>query len=1104
MGIVEFSLRRKVTISMCAAAVVLFGVVAFGRLPINLLPNLTYPSLTVETRYAGAAPAEVETLVSRPVEEAVGVVTGVRRLTSVSKPGLSQVTLEFGWGRNMDFAAIDVRQKLDMLQLPREVEKPTLLRFDPSNDPIMRLYVTGGKDLYQLRYVADEIIKKNIESAEGLAAVKVNGGYEEEIQIRVDQGKLALLGIPVSEVNTKLLQENVNQAGGSLYEEEARYLVRAKNEFENLDDIKETVVGVREGRKIILGDVAEVIRSHKKREVITRYGGKEAVELALYKEGDANTVTVARALRQRLEITKKELPEGLELVVGVDQSRFIQASIDEVRQNALMGGIIAVIVLLFFLKDIRSTLIIGLSIPISIVATFFMMYQTGTSLNIMSMGGLALGVGMLVDNAIVVLESIFKRRESGMSALESAKLGASEVGRAVIASTLTTIAVFLPVVFLEGIAAQLFLDMALTVSFSLVASLAVSLTIIPMLAAMLMGGSAIAARADEEAALAALGGGKLRRGLRFTFVRLASHGLRGLRILAGLLGKVIGVIAWPIIRIFDGILGSDGVMMKSYPVMLRWSLRARPMVLAIAFLTLAAAVLAVPRLGTDLIPSFSQGEFSFDIQLPEGTPLQVTDRFIADVQTVLEEDKRIETFSSISGGVGLSLARTGSEGENSGRIQVRMATGTSREDEEAVIVDLRERLEQSGLAEFKFSRPTYFSFRTPIEIEVYSDNINELMAASELVREAVSTVPGLVDVKSSAELGNPELQVTFNRDALVRLGLDVSRVAATMRNKVQGEVATRFLQNDREIDIMVRSVDVSRASVSDVEDMIVGQADGVPIFLKSVADIEMTEGPTEIRRIKQQRASIISGNLGNRDMGAVAADVREVLKRAALPVGVKVALSGQEEEMARSQQSLLLAMGLAIFLVYLVMASQFESFLHPFVIIFTLPLGAIGVVGALLITASSVSIVAMIGMVMLAGIVVNNAIVLIDAINQRRQEGTEKSEAIIAAGAGRLRPILMTTATTVLGLAPMAMGLGEGAELRAPLAITVIGGLAVGTAMTLLVIPVVYSILDRKVFAGDTAASARQAASAAAAAGGALKPDPRSVSLIPGSAGTVR
>ena len=487
MGIVEFSLRRRVTISMFAVAVVLFGMVAFGRLPINLLPTLTYPSLTVETRYAGAAPAEVETLVTRPVEEAVGVVSGVRRLTSTSRPGLSQVTLEFGWGRNMDFASIDVRQKLDMLQLPREVEKPTLLRFDPSNDPIMRLYVSGGEDLYQLRYVAEELLKKDLESTEGLAAVKVNGGYEEEIQIRVDQGKLALLGIPLSEVNQKLLQENVNQAGGSLYEEEARYLVRAKNEFQSLDDIRQTVVASRDGRKIVLGDVADVIRGHKKREVITRFGGKEAVELALYKEGDANTVTVARAIQSRLGRLRGELPEGIDLVVGVDQSRFIQASIDEVRNNALWGGLFAVGVLLFFLKDLRSTLIIGVSIPISIVTTFFLMYQTGTTLNIMSMGGLALGVGMLVDNAIVVLEAIFKRREAGLPALEAAKLGASEVGRAVIASTLTTIAVFVPVVFLEGIAAQLFLDMALTVSFSLMASLAVSLTLIPMMAALMEG-----------------------------------------------------------------------------------------------------------------------------------------------------------------------------------------------------------------------------------------------------------------------------------------------------------------------------------------------------------------------------------------------------------------------------------------------------------------------------------------------------------------------------------------------------------------------------------------------------------------------------------------
>lgn len=1097
MGIVEFSLRRRVTISMFAVAVVLFGMVAFGRLPINLLPTLTYPSLTVETKYAGAAPAEVETLVTRPVEEAVGVVSGVRRLTSVSKPGLSQVTLEFGWGRNMDFASIDVRQKLDMLQLPREVEKPTLLRFDPSNDPIMRLYVTGGEDLYQLRYVAEEVIKKNLESTEGLAAVKVNGGYEQEIQIRVDQGKLALLNIPLSEVNQKLLQENVNQAGGSLYEEEARYLVRARNEFRSLDDIRNTVVASKDGRKIVLGDVAEVIRGHKKREVITRFGGKEAVELALYKEGDANTVTVARALQNRLANTRKELPEGINVVVGVDQSRFIQASIDEVRNNALWGGLLAVAVLLFFLKDLRSTLIIGVSIPISIVATFFLMYQTGTTLNIMSMGGLALGVGMLVDNAIVVLEAIFKRREAGLPALEAAKLGASEVGRAVIASTLTTIAVFVPVVFLEGIAAQLFLDMALTVSFSLMASLAVSLTLIPMMAA-LMEGAGRAGTAMEAAVEAEAAGGWVRRSARFVFVKIPAWILLGLRFGFGWSLKAGRILATPLVWLFDRALGS---VVWAYPRALRFALASPATVLGVAVLTLAAALVAVPHLGTDLIPSFSQGEFDFQVELPEGTPLDIVDKFIADVQETLAGDPHVESFSSISGGVGLSLARTGTEGENSGRIQVRMKKDASRADETRVIEDLRTRLSSSGLAKFKFERPTYFSFRTPIEVEVYSDDLGELMEAADTVHREVAAVPGMVDVKSSAELGNPELQVSFNRDALVRLGLDVAQVAETIRNKVQGEVATRFTQQDREIDIVVRSVDVRRASVSDVEDMIVGQRDGVPIFLKSVAQVKEAEGPTEIRRIKQQRAAIISGNLSGRDMGAVAADIRKMLAGLPLGAGVKASLSGQEEEMSRSLKSLLFAMALAIFLVYLVMASQFESFLHPFVIIFTLPLGAIGVVAALFLTGTSVNVVAMIGMVMLAGIVVNNAIVLIDAINQRREEGIGKLEAILDAGSSRLRPILMTTSTTVLGLLPMAMGLGDGAELRAPMAITVIGGLTMGTLLTLLVIPVVYSLLDRKVYAAD--AAARSGAVTGLVEGGA-QAEPSAVSLMSGRAETVR
>ena len=1072
MSLIEFSLKRRVTVTMCAVALVVFGVVAFTRLPINLLPNISYPSLTVETRYAGAAPGEVETLVSRPIEEAVGVVAGVQRLTSVSRPGLSQVTLEFGWGRNMDFAALDVREKLDLVVLPKESQKPVVLRLDPNNDPIVRLYLTGGGNLYQMRYVADEVLKKDLESTEGVAAIKVNGGFEEEIQVRVDQGKLAALGVSIQDVDQKLLLENVNQAGGSLYEQEARYLVRARNEFKGLDDILKTVLISKGGRNVMMSDVAEVTRGHKQRESITRFGGKEAVELALYKEGDANTVSVARAIQKRMERIRKELPAGIEVVTGVDQSRFIQDSIHEVITNALEGGLLSILIILLFLKDVASTLIISVSIPISIVATFFLMYQTGTTLNVMSLGGLALGVGMLVDDSIVVLEAIFKRRERGESGAVAAARGASEVGRAVVASTLTTVAVFAPVVFVEGIAAQLFRDQALTVSFSLMASLVVSLTLIPMVSAILVrdaspAAAATGAAAGERGASQADGASGVPRHRRLVhalFVTGPSAALRWTRLGAARTSSFLARLASPVTRLFDRAL--DAVM-ASYPVVLRWALRAPGTVLAVAFLAFAGSLILARGLGIDLIPSFSQGEFSFLVQLPEGTPLESTDRFVEDVQSVLKDDPRIDSASSIIGGAGLSLARTGTEGENSARIQVRMKRGTSRRDEEAVAALLRARLEATDLARSKFERPSYFTFRTPVEVEVYGDNLADLKVAAGALKGEIEKVPGLVDVKSSTDGGNPELQVTFHRDQLTRLGLDLFQVAGTVRNKVQGEVATRFLQGDREIDILVRSVAVGQASVGDVSDLIVGQREGVPIYLKSVADVRLAEGPSEIRRVGQKRAAVISGDISGRDMGAVAADVRQAIARQVLPAGVVAGLSGQEEEMERSFRSLKLALWLAIFLVYLVMACEFESLVHPFVVMFTVPLGVIGAVLSLVLTGRSVNVVAMIGAVMLAGIVVKNAIVLIDAVNLLRQEGMAREEALVQAGLKRMRPILMTTATTILGLLPMALGLGEGAELRAPLAVTVIGGLAVATLLTLVVIPVIYTLLDRKAYAAE-------------------------------------
>jgi HAE1 family hydrophobic/amphiphilic exporter-1 len=1067
---IDFSVKRPVTVSMLTLAVVLFGLVAFDRLPINLLPELSYPSLTVETRFPGAAPAEVETLVTRRVEEAVGILAGVRRMSSRSRPGLSQVTLEFEWGREMALASLDVRQKLDVITLPRETEKPVILRFDPSTDPIQRLYLTdtaaegaaaapgtpeakrAEAALFRLRYVAEEILKKDLESIDGVAAVKVNGGLEEEIQVRLDEGQLALLGLTAQQVKDVLARENVNLAGGSLYEQEARYLVRANNEFLALGDIEATIVTERDGRPVRLRDVAIVERTHKRREVVTRFAGREAVELDLYKEGDANTVNVARATRARMEALKKELPEGVALGYGTDQSRFIESAIDGVMGNAIAGGALAMIILLLFLKDLRSTLIVGLCIPVSIVATFFMMYRMGVTLNVISLGGLALGVGNLVDNAIVVLEAIVARRERGESLVPSVLRGAGEVAGAVVASTLTTVAVFLPVVFVEGFAAQLFRDQALTVSFSQVASLAVALTLIPMVSAR---GARRPLAADASPAAAPLS--RLARARRAVLVAAPGFLLRiGRRAVAALFGLATRLAA-PVARAFDALLGR---VLVGYPRLLAAALDRPRRVVAVSAVLFALAVLGATRLDVDLIPSFAQGEFRYLVELPEGTPLHQTDRALLPAQQALAGDAAIESYAMLAGGAA-SLSSTGTEGENAGRLEVRMKPGAGSEAEEGVLARLREELGRIPGARVTFERPSSFSFRTPIEVEVYGEDLEAVRVAAANLRERLSALPGLVDVRSSAELGSPELHVRFDRDALARLGLDLAQVASVVRQKVRGEVATRMTQGDREIDVLVRASERQEVTADEVARVIVAQRQGTPVYLASVATVERAVGPAEIRRISQRRAAVVSANLSGRSLGAAAADVRRVLREAPLPPSVIASLSGQEEERERSFASLMLALGLALFLVYLVMAAQFESLLHPFVVFGSVPLAAVGVVATLLLLQQTVTVVVMIGVVVLGGIVVNNAIVLIDAVKQLREEGHPVREALMLAGQRRLRPILMTTATTVLGLIPMALGLGEGAELQAPLAITVIAGLSFSTLLTLVVIPSAYLLLDR-------------------------------------------
>ena len=1037
MSIVEFSLRRRVTVAMAALALVLFGLVAFSRLNVGLLPNLSYPSLTVETKLPGAAPSEVEQLVTRPIEERVGVVAGARRLTSVSRPGVSQVTVEFDWGRDMDFAAIDVREKLERLLLPQTADPPTLLRFDPAAEPVLRLYLTGSDDLEALRRVAEDVVERELESTEGVAALELSGGFEREIEIEIDEDLVAASGLAIADVTAKLAETNVDQAGGSLYEREARYLVRTRNRFESLDDVRQTVVVDRTGRRVTVDDVADVRWAHAERDTVTRLGGQEAVELAVYKEGDANTTAVAKAVHQRLGELRGRLPGGLELVVAADQSTFIVASVDEVLNAAGLGGVFAVVVLLLFLRDVRSTMIIAACIPISIIATFFLMYQAGTTLNVMSLGGLALGVGMLVDNAIVVLEAIHRRREAGDDSATAARRGAGEVGKAVIASTLTTVAVFVPIVFLEGIASQLFGDMALTVCFSLLVSLAVSLTLIPMLAASRASSSGEPGRATRVAAAPIR---VLRRGLAFV-------------------GSSIAMVLRPIGWTFDRGLGA---VVSAYPAVLRASVRRPLTVVGIAVLTFGAAVASVPRLGLDLVPSLSQTEIAFAVELPAGASLPNTDRVLQTIPAALEHDPRVEQVATVAGRGAATGTGVGARGEHFGFVQIRLRDDATAQDAEAVVELVSERLHHAGSARHRVVDSTVLSLHRPIEVELYGDDLAQLRDAGETIRGRLASIEGIEEPRSSAELGNPEVRVRFHRDRILARGLTLAGVAEAVRTKLQGDVATKYRQNDRDIDVRVRAEGSGEASLPRVRELIVGRAGEVAVRLSDVADVELGYGPGEIHRVGQNRAAIVSADLRGRDMGTVSEEIEAVLDELVLPVGVTAEVAGQQTEMVRSINSLFFAMGLAAFLIYIVMASQFESLRQPFVIIFTLPLAAVGVIWALLLTDTSVSVISAIGMVMLAGIVVNNAIVLVDAINRRRSAGESVAAAVEGGGRERLRPILMTSLTTILGLMPMALSIGAGAELRRSLAIAVVGGLAAATALTLVVIPTIYALVVRR------------------------------------------
>ncbi len=1093
MAFYRWVVVHPVAVWMLTAAVVVFGYVSLVQLPLDLMPDISYPTVTVRTEYDGAAPEEVETQVSRPIEEALSTVEGVVSIESRSRAGISDVVLEFDWDTSMGAAMQDVRERMQTTFLPDGVPRPLILRYDPSLAPILRVALTGDTDELSLREVAEKDVKRRLEALDGVAAVTVRGGLERLVLVEAREDWLEARGITLDQLRTTLAAENVNVAGGLVREGENEYLIRTLNEFRSVRDVEELRVVRPDGARVRIGDVATVREGHADREVVARLGGNPAVEVEVYKEADANLVQVARRVKMALEppepslgddgdapAVASALPEGVTAAVLDDQARFVEAALDNLVGDAWLGGLLAILVTFVFLRDWLTTSIISTAIPICLFATFGVMYVGDLSLNLMSLGGLALGVSMVIDSGTVVLEAVQTHLDAGKSRIEAAIAGTAEVATAVVASVLTGVAVFFPIVFVEGVAGQIFGDLALTVVFSLLSSLAVALLFIPMLAAQTIRLPDPPARARDIASSSPTSAWRqfaTRRKLwawPWALARLLLHGV--LSTTANLFATASGWMLW---AGFRGIAAAFAVFNRAtvwladrflvfytaaealFGRVLLASLRRPGRVLGASTALFLGSLWAFGDVGAELIPDVHQGRFTVEVALPVGTPLERTDALLAQLEADVRELPGVATVYTVVGTERRADSKS-DEGENTARVLVELTPGGNLEAREAATMDsIRLVLDDFPRLTSRFTRPALFSFHTPVELVLFGQDLRALRVAADRGAVAMAEVDALSEVRSSLGAGYPEVRVVYDRERLAALGIGVGDVAGAVRAKVQGERPTRIAEGERRVDLLVRLDEADRDSLAALAAMNVNPRITPPVRLDAVADLSEEEGPSEVRRIDQRRAVILSADVLGIDLAGASEAAARAVAQTRPPAGVEVEVAGQNRELETSLGSLKLALALAIFLVYVIMASTFESLRDPLVILFSVPLSLVGVAGGLWLTGNAVSVVVFIGLIVLAGVVVANAIVLVDAISRLRLEGLSLDDAIPRAAATRLRPILITALNSVLGLAPLAMGFGEGQEMQRPMAITIIFGLASSTFLTLVVIPVVYRIAAR-------------------------------------------
>lgn len=1030
MSIAQFAVTRPVAVVMRIAALVLLGAICLTRLPVDLLPKVSLPTISVSTQWPNVAPEEIEGEVTRPLEEALSSISNLYQISSTTSQGSSSVRVQFQWGTDIGQAAVDAMQLVERAQrsFPSDptLRTPIVSKFDPNQTPILVFGVSGEDDPVKLRTLLDNQVSPIIESANGVASAVVSGGQQRAIMVNVDPIRLQAHHLSLADVMRRLLQENLNLPAGIARQSNTEYTVRSLGWFTSPQEMARVPVGLFSGQVVELGDVADVSDSHSETRLYTRLNNEPAVGLIVSKQSGANTVATAQAVMERVKRVQEIYP-NLKFGIASDQSTYIQNSINDVKTNAFIGAVLAVSILLFFLRNIRSTLVVALSIPTSIISTFALLYLCGFTLNTMSLGGLALATGLIVDDAVVVLENIFRHIERDRkTAREAAVSATDEIMSAVFASTWTVMVVFLPLLLIKGQAGQMFTQFALVVIFALAVSLLDATTVVPMLATRLISGEAHAET-------------------------IQSAGQR-----RGLLQRAFAKFG----RWFEA-------LDTTYRRGLRWALRHRRITIAATVTITGASLLLYPQLGTELMPQTDNGEFSVSVKMPPGTALEKTNSTMQAVERILLQNPNVMTAFATAGS-GSYRGGASTLTPYQGAVSVRLKDDRKQATQD-VVADLRRQFAKlpgasPRIQQFDLVTMLMTGGSQNIEVDIYGDDLTTLSGLARDVMAKVRDIPGLENLDINWQEAMPEIQWEVDREKAAQLGVSFEDIADTLGTATNGTIATYYQEKGFQYPIIVILPPETRKTVEEMGNLLVTPSssggNGRGVVLSQVAAPFYGMGPSEITRQDRQRYIAVTGTPVKRSSGEIQADIQRALAGTKMPPGYYWDWGTNQKRQVEEFGGMNLAVFLAIALIYMLLASQFESFTHPLTILMSVPLAGTGVILALFLTGRSFGLTAFIGVLMLVGIVVKNGILLVDYTNTLRRRGLPRNEAVLTASPTRLRPILMTASAAMLGMLPLAIGIGKGSEIQAPMATAVIGGLLTSTVLTLFVVPVVYTIFD--------------------------------------------